>query len=182
MENLQCQFAELKNAISSSVEAHLVLPSLILIYTTIDVCAWLDYDDPQVGVRFEKWCDTYLLPKSLIGATGSDLYGARCGVLHTLSAESEKSKRGTARQVIYGWGVADYSMLDEITAGAGVSGYVAVQLEHLRDALFQAMDDLEARAPESPNVSRKLKKWLAHQSIDETEQLHDLVKKSRKNA
>src|SRR5690554_3352043 len=107
MKNLQHQFEELKTAISSSVEAHLILPSLILIYTTIDVCAWLECDDPQVGVRFEKWCDTHLLPRSKIRASGSDLYGARCGVLHTLSAESEKSKRGSARQVIYGWGVAD---------------------------------------------------------------------------
>ena len=181
MQNLNHQFHQLREAIGECVERHLVTPSLILIYTTIDVCAWLEYDDAQVGTRFQKWCDSHLLPESEVKATGIDLYGARCGVLHSLSAESKKSDSGVARQVIYGWGIADHSKLQKITDGAGVRGFVAVQLEHLRDALFSAMDKLALRAQNSPRIAGKVRKWLAHQSIEDTDALYEIVRASKKD-
>jgi hypothetical protein len=182
MQNLNRQFQQLKAAIDLAVERHLVLPALILLFTTIDVCAWLEFEDAQVGVRFEKWCNGHLLPSSNIKATGADLYGARCGVLHTLSSETRKSQKGVVRQVIYGWGIADHTTLQKTTDGAGVLGYVAVQLEDLRTALFQAMDDLKARAISSSRIAKKAGKLLAYQSIEETEELYDLVKSTSPDA
>jgi hypothetical protein len=182
MHNLQHQTQELREAIDECVRRHLVIPSLILIYATIDVCAWLVYDDSQVGVRFEKWCNSHLLLGTNVTATGADLYGARCGILHTFSAESRKSVTGVAREVVYGWGTADHDKLQEITDLAKHPGYVAVQLEDLRDALFNALDTLVENAKRSPELAERAGKWLAYQSEKDADELLKMVKSLRGDA
>jgi hypothetical protein len=177
--NLQRQTDELREAIDECVRRHLVIPSLILIYATIDVCAWLMYDDDRVGVRFEKWCDSRLLPGTGIKANGADLYAARCGILHALSAESRKSSSGLARRVIYGWGTADHTKLQEITDLAQHPGFVAVQLEELRDALFAAIAVLVQDAAESQEIAKRAEKWLAYQSKETTSELLEMVRSLR---
>jgi hypothetical protein len=80
-----------------------LMPCLILLYSAIDIVASLESGGASSSA-FMAWCDKYLLQGTSPPCAASDLYGARCGVLHTLSAESSMSRAGKARPIFYAWG------------------------------------------------------------------------------
>src|SRR5438045_609045 len=69
-----------------------LLPCLVLLYAAIDIVASLESGKAS-GSAFMAWSDKYLLQGTSLPCTASDLYGARCGILHTLSAESNMSRK-----------------------------------------------------------------------------------------
>jgi hypothetical protein len=81
---------------------------LVLLYSGIDTLGLLNapaeksYAD---RTTFTDWCETYLLArlKSVDGQplTPVDLYGARCGILHTSTAVSSLGQTGQAREIHY---------------------------------------------------------------------------------
>src|ERR1019366_9257359 len=59
--------------------------ALALLYSGIDTLAFLSAPAAAKVVTwrdFSKWCDRYMVPFMHSAASGIDLYGARCGVLH----------------------------------------------------------------------------------------------------
>lgn len=79
--------------------------ALSLVFSSIDKMAWLsstkiDHDRKD----FMAWVDTYLLPGSPMTLDSVDLYAARCGFLHTGSAESKLFRDGKAKQIFYSTG------------------------------------------------------------------------------
>lgn len=84
-------------------------PVLILIYTTIDTFSYLDRidDSEKVVDRFTRWVDNFLLPNSELKCSSIDLYAARCGMVHSSTAESDLSKKGKAKQIYYLHGIKD---------------------------------------------------------------------------
>jgi hypothetical protein len=53
------------------------------------------------GSDFKEWVDRYILPAADIHVSAEDLYGARCGLLHSLTGESKKHRELKARKVSY---------------------------------------------------------------------------------
>lgn len=99
-ENILSQFL----AIDTCIEKGYLLPSLILIYSGIDALASLNRSKEKEKVTrsdFKKWCADYLLPESGLNCSDTDLYAARCGILHTSTAESDLSKKDEAVELIY---------------------------------------------------------------------------------
>jgi hypothetical protein len=94
---------ELGAGIEACMEKGLQRPTLVLLYSAIDVAAWLSNDDPNAGVgkRFMGWVDRYLLKAKPLHCTAADLYSARCGLVHTLTSDSDMSDKRKARRV---WG------------------------------------------------------------------------------
>ena len=89
-------------------DAELPEASLIIIYSGIDALGWLAA--PAVVPfatqnTFKQWCEKYILTRLRSpdgGAiTSDDLYGARCGILHTSTPLSKSEIKGIARQVFY---------------------------------------------------------------------------------
>ena|ERR1700683_220769 len=82
--------------------------SLTLLYSGIDTLGLLGAP-PEVkeatGATFICWCEQYLVQrlKSIDGKslTALEIYGARCGVLHTSSPVSKSSRAGECREVWY---------------------------------------------------------------------------------
>jgi hypothetical protein len=110
------------------------LPTLVLLYSAIDVTAWLSNDDPtaKVGKRFMAWVDQYLLKAKTLHCTSADLYAARCGLVHKLAPDSDMSDQGKARQVCYAWGNRNADDLQALTAHEGMTDrFVCVQIEDL---------------------------------------------------
>jgi hypothetical protein len=66
--------------------------------------AWLNrpanIDDVR-GVDFQEWVDAYFLPGSGFNCSAADLYGARCGLVHSNTGESRLHRLGRARKVFY---------------------------------------------------------------------------------
>ncbi len=91
-------------AIDLCIEKRFFMPSLILIYSGIDALASLNRSEEKETVTrsdFKKWCTDYLLPSSNLTCTATDLYAARCGILHTNMAVSDLSKKDEASELIY---------------------------------------------------------------------------------
>jgi hypothetical protein len=101
-ENVSVQ---LPDTIKELFEQGKPTPTILLLYATIDIFASLgrpiDQEDTDPDI-FKDWVDKYmLLPDSGLPCNAKDIYAARCGFLHTLTAESRLSRLRYARMVNY---------------------------------------------------------------------------------
>lgn len=95
-------------AIGTLWDAELPEAVLTTIYSGIDAFGLLTAP-PDVldatGDTYKQWCEKYVLPriKSVEGdpVTVADLWGARCGVLHTSTPLSKLEREGKAHQIWY---------------------------------------------------------------------------------
>jgi hypothetical protein len=110
----------LLDAVDQCLQKQLVLPTLALIYTGIDVVASLERKDSD-GVQeyFTQWTDRYLLPHLDANVTALDIYAARCGIIHHFSATSRLFQQGRARQIAYAWGNASVAELRKAVMRTG---------------------------------------------------------------
>lgn len=79
-------------------------PTILLIYATIDILASLarPTNRPDTDRQFFKdWVTEYILSDSQLPCNADDIYAARCGLLHTLTAESREARLGYARMINY---------------------------------------------------------------------------------
>jgi hypothetical protein len=137
------------------------LPALVLIYTLIDSLAWSAADRTQSSVRkrFEAWVSVWLLPHlapRVADVTATDLYAARCAVLHTLTGDSDLSRAGEARRVLYAWGNADTQILRSAIDDAKLADHVAIHYDDLFTALWHAVDDFLETANHDPSLAARL--------------------------
>jgi hypothetical protein len=112
--------------------------TILLIYSAIDVMAFLNMPASQSDVNrkdFIDWAERYLKFPGRTQLAGADLYGARCGVLHTYSEQSKMSRDGKCRMLVY---VAD--MPGDPVRDAGHQKYILVSIAGLKTALFTAID------------------------------------------
>jgi len=145
MDYLIKNMNDLKNGIKACLIQRAPLPSLILLYSAIDIIAWLCNDNPseKVGVRFMNWVDNYLLKAKPLPCTSADLYGARCGIVHTLTPESDMSSKGRARQIGYTWGNENVDVLQRVTEQRGLSERLCwLKIEDLFEAWQSGLDIL----------------------------------------
>ena len=137
------------------------LPALVLMYALVDSLAWAASGDtePKVGKRFESWVSTWLLPeitKSAPTVTATDLYAARCGVLHTLTGDSDLNTTGRAKRLMYAWGTARPEVLEAVIREMKQTSYVAIHYGDLRTALVRATGRFLESASNDPALSARL--------------------------
>ncbi len=65
--------------------------ALSLMYIALDTAASLDHRLRREAsrARFVKWVERYILCSGDLACSALDLYGARCGLLHTYSPRSQ---------------------------------------------------------------------------------------------
>ena len=85
-----------------------VTPPLVLLYSAIDMMAWLNIRDvisDTSSSSFVKLVNDFISPTGqLPQCSPDDLYGARCGLLHTRTPESRTARSGQARKLLYAYG------------------------------------------------------------------------------
>jgi hypothetical protein len=120
MDNLIARIREVLRAAELCLTAQLSLAALILIYSVIDIVASLERQGSE-GTRrtFVRWVSRYLAQRGELSCTPTELYAARCGVIHTLSGESDLSRAGKARRVCYSYGSASPDDLQEVLPKMG---------------------------------------------------------------
>jgi hypothetical protein len=96
------------HAIATCLNATLPEATLVLIYSGFDTFGLLAASPAVLdatGDTFKQWCEKYILPriKSVEGdpVTALDLWGARCGILHTSTPLSKLEREGKAHQIWY---------------------------------------------------------------------------------
>jgi hypothetical protein len=83
------------DTISDCLERRRIIPCLCLIYSSIDVVASLERrpnEDPKAA--FVRWVSDNMSKTKPLSCTPLELYAARCGILHTFTADSDLSRKG----------------------------------------------------------------------------------------
>jgi len=137
MDMLEKHMIDLHDAIEESYAKARYIPCLVLLYSGIDVAASLEPNlGNGVGDRFKRWVDRYMLKSGSLKCTATDLYAARCAVVHTFTPESDLSKGGKARVMGYAFGVAELDKLNKASDMAGQSRQVNVHARVLIDVFY----------------------------------------------
>jgi len=139
--------------------------TLTLLFGAIDQLAWVASDKETVGNEgFKAWVQQYMIDKNpdlLSGANAADLWGARCGVLHTGASESNDFRNGKARRIFYS------SNVGQVHAKA--PDILVLSLEGLGIAFAAGITwflmDLEADAEQDALARSKLARMLIHQEL-----------------
>lgn len=125
-------------AIDDCLDRKQIVPTLVLLYTAIDVVAGLERRPSKTA--FIRWVEAYMLPVGRLPCRGVDLYAARCRVLHTLGANSDLERNGEARSLIYAWGTGRAETLRRAAALIDRSDIV-LHLTDLRDSFISGLHD-----------------------------------------
>ena len=131
-----------KRGIQLCLSDALVVPALALLYSGIDVLGYLGSSQASATRRtFIDWSDQYLASfLGVKGISGTDLYSARCGVLHTGQAPSDMVNSGKARELWYRFrGESHINLLTSTPQPA-----VLIDIEELSQAFEAAMDAFSA--------------------------------------
>jgi hypothetical protein len=170
-EKLRDLFESQVKAFNILLEARLVMPLLILVYSTIDIVSyvWRGGADRDSGMRFRSFIDRYM-GKYLKKVNANDLWGARCAVIHTGTPQSTASKGGTAREILYSWGTAKVELLEQIIdRGGGQKKYVATSLEDLLKAMSSGIDDFLADLEQDNELCKdcmsRVEKFYCHITV-----------------
>jgi hypothetical protein len=160
------------SGIEACIEKKVTVPSLILIYSAIDTVGWLNSaDEHATRTSFIKWVDTYLLKAKPLKCTALELYAARCGLLHTFSADSRLSSERKARRILYAWGTAIVEDLQRSIDLINKSKeYVAVHLNDLyegwRLGVLNFTEDLENDQERKLRVHEKAAKFFSELDLE----------------
>jgi hypothetical protein len=161
-------FGEAFQAIDLLIERQLIQSALVLLYSTLDAAAWLDVsgDGDVTQKGFCSWADRYLLADSELPCTSLELYAARCGMVHSLTAFSKLSREGRVRTLGYAHGPASAKDLNEVAAILGRKDMIGIHVQSLRDALLRGMqrflDDASTDSRRWDNVTRRSKRLFSN--------------------
>jgi hypothetical protein len=151
-------------AIEACIQDKRIVPALMLIYSGIDVLASLD-QGKSTRSSFMKWVDEYLLKSHPFPCTSLELYAARCGILHTLTAESDLSREGKARQIVYAWGTAKAEDLQEASNRIGGYDHVAIHVSELHQAFQHGVaafiEDLQQDSARMKKIAKHTGLWFS---------------------
>ena len=146
------------------------LPGLILFYSSIDIFASITRPVTLLdtnGSIFRNWVDAYMLPSPPLRCTSMDFWGARCGLLHTFTTESKKSREGHARELGY---IDSDSKADDLQrADANCVKYVVVGIPSLMRAFSSAVSKfgraLESDAALRTRAEHHLKNFVSAENL-----------------
>ena len=168
-------YMQIIKGIELCLENKLELPTLTLIYSSIDTLSWIAYEDKKVRTRFTKYIDNYMYKAKKLKPSSLDLYAARCAILHTLTPESDYSNNGQALQVAYAWG--NYS-INDLETGINLSDSKEITCLHIND-LFESFKlglllFLESNS-ENKKCLSKINKHFARLSKDTIQNYNKLM-------
>src|SRR5262249_37500203 len=133
---LSTNLKTLATGIAACLVQKLITPAKMLLCAGIDTAGWLDSPNQFTNQKgFENWVNRYLLPAKPLACTATDLYAARCGLLHTMTPDSSLSFQGKARRICWAWGTWSLEDLQRSIDLTGNSGkLVAVHINDLFEA------------------------------------------------
>jgi hypothetical protein len=144
------------DAIEDCLKARRILPALCLLYSVIDVTASLERQANEgTKAAFVRWVDENMLSRGPLPCTASELYSARCGVLHTFTPDSDLFREGRARRVLYAWGNASAKDLQDASYRLGRTD-VAVHVSELLRSFRGAFDDYVEKVIHDPERLRQI--------------------------
>jgi hypothetical protein len=161
---------------------------LILLYSYIDQMAYLNMDEKdKLGVEkefqekddFKRWVDEFMLsnPKCKLACTSSDIYSARCGIIHTRTPFSKDVKKDKAEMLLYTFKKVKKESLDRLRRFAGVE-YISIQIDELVEVFFYGLavfyEHINSNPKKREVAYKRLKRMLVKTTREETTRLNTL--------
>ncbi len=141
MKPLYSNLKDISDTIDDCLDQERYLPALVLLYAAIDAVAAIErMSGDSIGAAFTRWVERYLLKAPSLRCTALELYAARCGILHTFTAESKLSRSAKARMVVYAYGDADASN-PGVSEAMDRKGCVVVHVRDLVTAFQEGLAD-----------------------------------------
>lgn len=138
--------------IDAALDAQCMVSAVTLCFSTIDAVAALSRPKEQVDTSrhvFIEWVNRFMLPADSVPCSAIDLYGARCGVLHTYSPDSSLRASGQARPLFYEWQAGPAAASERTLP----DGAVVVNVESLVDAVRASVRRFVATERSDPELS-----------------------------
>jgi hypothetical protein len=118
-------------AINYSISQCQPFPAAMLIYSSIDILGSLmNLDSFASAESFKTWTEDYLLLNGSFAFSKEDLWGARCGILHTMRYDSKYDAR--LKLIVYGF----HGFEGLIKMNINPNRYVIVFIEDLFSAFL----------------------------------------------
>ncbi len=173
---ISAKFKQIMAAADLCITANLNTPALILLYAAIDAASWLCAERPDGPVQkyFVAWVEKYILAAGQMECSALDLWAARCGIVHTLSASSRLSREGKARKIFYVNRGGNRDILDQLetirnakspqeararqeTADDDMSGNVVLEVDVLMNAFREGVASMMSEAKSDASLSARIK-------------------------
>ncbi len=155
-------YGGIKEGIKVAVANNCYGSAVILILSGIDSMAFLNMPASQKDVTktdFIDWVDRYIKFPCTEQITGSDLYGARCAMLHTYGVVSKMSRDGRCRMVGY-----MSEAVPEIRFNPAVNDkLVMVSIPALAESFYKGIDQFLVNLftnKEKAKVAEERLKWF----------------------
>ena len=152
-------YQEMFAAIDACYSKALQLPCVVLIYTTIDSLGWVAYghEEQSTRIRFVRWVERYLLARLDQNCSAIDLYAARCSILHGLAWESDLSKSGKAKSLMYAMGKNTGAVPELSTKVFSDEHLVCIHVDKLIADLKAGVQEFFEEVSKDPNLSAQVK-------------------------
>lgn len=182
----QRNYVQILEAASHCLEKDLEIPALILIFSLIDSFAWAASakNDKSTRTRFEAWLQERVYPTNQLTCTATELYAARCGLLHTLTIKADLNARKGVRQLVYAWGPAKLTDLQKSIEVINRTDMVGVHINDLLAAIIVGMVETFKAAEREPELMQRLRvaaalhfSTMPRNSLEKLVDLHDSGKK-----
>ena len=156
-QNLFRSYFQIITAIDYCIAEKLIILALVLIYSAIDNISWIASDNElqTVSDRFQTWVNAWMLHRYPLPCTAIELYAARCGILHTLTPDSDLTAKKGVMRISYAWGKAQQKDLDESIKLTNYPGIVAVHVNDIVASFKNGFTDY-IDALETDKVKREL--------------------------
>jgi hypothetical protein len=134
--------------------------ALILTFSGIDAMASLEKSNGKNDVkeRFANWVNEYMQFNDWPEA-GLELYGARCGILHTYGPISDLSDKGKVRLIGYTTGVSKHVVQDEDLVLVAVEGLARHFFLGIANYLKVLVAEPAKRAKAAPRIQLMLQEF-----------------------
>jgi hypothetical protein len=147
------------HGVQACIEHQCLVSSVTLMLTTIDALAALTRPinlRETNGAIFRAWLTRFLHPKQRLNCSVEDLWGARCGVLHTYSPEAIRAADAGARRVYYQWRQGPVVGAIRVLP----ANSIIVIIEDLHEALIDAVQSYLVEIPSDSNLQASLRAHL----------------------
>jgi hypothetical protein len=152
------------DAISKLAKGNLYTQALVILYSAIDTLAWTNLPGRDVSQKdFVAWVDKYIRPESKFGCTADDLFGARCGLVHSGAAESRKSRKGEAHEIWYATSPHSISTLQEYAKQSNQSAkviYFTDLIAAFVDASQEFYNEISNDEVKQELVDERIRRWI----------------------
>ena len=152
------------DAISKLIKGNLYTQALIILYSAIDTLTWANLPGGDVTQKdFINWVDKYINPEKELGCTAEDLYGARCGLVHSSAAVSRKSRKGETSEIWYATSPASINTLQEYAKQVNETAKVVYFTDLLKEfvnASQKFYDEIALDEIRQKSVNARIRRWI----------------------